>query len=269
MLDVSTLVFVHAHPDDEATQTSGTMARAVAEGHRVVLVLCTDGSQGEVPDDLAEGEDVVARRRAESAESARVLGTHRVAWLGYRDSGMTGWDANEHNDSFHLADLEEAARRLADILDEEDADVVSGYDWHGNYGHPDHVKVHPVTWRAAALAKRRPRVLESTMNRDLMRRVYEQAKAAGSDLHFDPDALGDDGNPIGTPEAELHWRVDISGYLEQKRQALLSHASQATDIGGLTGMPEDAFATAMGLEHFREHGRPNGMVLGWPFGDSA
>ena len=36
-----TLVVFHAHPDDEALLTAGTMARAAAEGHRVVLVVAT------------------------------------------------------------------------------------------------------------------------------------------------------------------------------------------------------------------------------------
>ncbi|MFM7062077.1 MAG: PIG-L deacetylase family protein, partial [Actinomycetes bacterium] len=51
-----TLVFVHAHPDDEALLTAGTMARAAAEGNRVVLVVATDGAAGlasaEFADDL-------------------------------------------------------------------------------------------------------------------------------------------------------------------------------------------------------------------------
>ena len=41
-----TLIAFHAHPDDEALLTSGTMARAAAEGHRVVLVVATDGDLG-------------------------------------------------------------------------------------------------------------------------------------------------------------------------------------------------------------------------------
>ena len=43
-------------------------------GHRVVLVVCTNGERGEVPDDLAEGETLVDRRRAETERSAAVLG---------------------------------------------------------------------------------------------------------------------------------------------------------------------------------------------------
>ena len=90
---MATIVFVHAHPDDEASSTSGSMARASAEGHRVVLVVCTNGEHGESPDDLAEGERLVDRRRLETAASAAILGIDRVEWLGYGDSGMTGLGA--------------------------------------------------------------------------------------------------------------------------------------------------------------------------------
>ena len=68
---MATIVFVHAHPDDEASATGGSMARAAAEGHRVVLVVCTNGDHGEVPDDLADGETLVDRRRAETARVGR------------------------------------------------------------------------------------------------------------------------------------------------------------------------------------------------------
>ncbi|MDQ1626151.1 MAG: hypothetical protein QOJ49_1649, partial [Actinomycetota bacterium] len=41
-----TVVSFHAHPDDEALLTSGSLARAAAEGHRVVLVVATAGEAG-------------------------------------------------------------------------------------------------------------------------------------------------------------------------------------------------------------------------------
>ena len=53
---MATIVFVHAHPDDESTLTSGSMARATAEGHRVVTVIATNGEHGEAPADLRPGE---------------------------------------------------------------------------------------------------------------------------------------------------------------------------------------------------------------------
>ena len=116
---MGTLVSFHAHPDDEAISTGGTLARASAEGHRVVLVIATNGDYGEVPDDLAEDESLVDRRRSEVTDSAAALGVHRVEWLGYKDSGMTGWEQNADPESFLQAPLDEAATRLADILRDE------------------------------------------------------------------------------------------------------------------------------------------------------
>ena len=133
---MATIVFFHAHPDDEASSTAGSMARAAALGHRVVVVFATHGEHGQVPDDLADGETLTDRRRREAMASAAVLGISRVEWLGYSDSGMTGWDQNGHPDAFHQAGLLEAGLKLASILDREAADIVVGYDWHGGYGRP-------------------------------------------------------------------------------------------------------------------------------------
>ena len=262
---MSTIVFLHAHPDDEASQTSGTMARAVDAGHRVVLVVATNGDHGTAPDDLAEGETLVDRRRRELDASARAIGLHRVVRLGYADSGMSGWEQNSAAGAFTGADLDEAGARFAAVLDEEDADVAVGYDWHGGYGHPDHVQVHRVLHRGVDLARRRPRLLESTMNRDAMRSMYQQAVAAGQDMDFDPDQPMDDGNPIGEPESAIHWRVDVRELIERKRAALASHASQTSDVGMMLAMPPEIFTAAFGFEHFVEPGREPGMVEGSPF----
>lgn len=263
---MSTIVYLHAHPDDEASQTSGAMARASAEGHRVVVVFATNGDHGEVAEDAVEGETVADHRRREAEASAAVLGLARVAWLGYADSGMTGWEQNHAENSFFQADVAEATRRLADVLDEEDADVLVGYDWHGGYGHPDHVKVHHVAHAAAALARRTPRLLESTLNRTAMTRMFEEARAAGvSDWDWNPDDPMDDGNPLGTPEDEITWEVDVSAYLDRKRASLEAHRSQATDIQQFLQMEPEIFARVFGTEHYIEPGVPGPMRRAWPF----
>jgi LmbE family N-acetylglucosaminyl deacetylase len=271
---MATLVCFHAHPDDEAISTGGTMARAAAEGHRVVLVVATDGDHGEVPDDLAPGETLVERRRAETEASAAVLGLARVAWLGYSDSGMTGWEQNGHSASFHQAPVDEAAGRLAAILREESADLLTIYDWHGTYGHPDHVKVHHVGRRAARLVEPGPRVVEATVNRDAMARMVREARAAGLDLgtpedeadgEFDPEAPADDGNPFGEPESALTLEVDVTAFADLKRASIACHRSQISDSSFFLEMPPELFARAFGTEWFIEHDRTPPMRTGWLF----
>lgn len=268
---MGTLVCFHAHPDDEAIATGGTMARAHDEGHRVVLVIATDGRHGEVPDDLAPGETLVDRRRAETGRSAGVLGADRVVFLGYADSGMTGWDQNGHDGSFWRADLDEAAGRLVEVLVEEQADVLTTYDWHGVYGHPDHIKVHQVGARAAELLRDRLdglRVLEATVNRDALVRLAAAAGGADVDrttLEFDPEAPADDGNPFGSPEAEIALEVDVGGVVARKRAAIAAHRSQVSDSAFFLTLDEEAFAAAFGREWFVEPGVPGPPRMGWVF----
>src|SRR5271167_1420969 len=119
-----TVVFFHAHPDDEAIASAGTMAGMAAEGHRVVLVTATRGELGEYPPDaLDEGETLAERRAVELADACRVLGVARAEQLGYGDSGMEGEASNDDPAAFARADVDEAADRLATLLSEEGADV--------------------------------------------------------------------------------------------------------------------------------------------------
>jgi LmbE family N-acetylglucosaminyl deacetylase len=256
----STIVFLHAHPDDEVVLTGGSMAQASMARHRVVLIVATNGEHGESPADLADGETVVDRRRRETECSAEVLGVHHVLWLGYSDSGMSGWDQNADPDSFWQADVDDAAARLARLLDAEHADVLVTYDWHGGYGHPDHVQAHRVGHRAAALAGT-GRVLEATFSRDAMRSFA----ATEGGQEWDPDGPADDGNPFGTPEIDIHHAVDVTDLVERKRRALACHASQTSDAGAMLAMPEAMFARVFGTEWFIEPGRPPGLRRGLLF----
>jgi LmbE family N-acetylglucosaminyl deacetylase len=271
---MGTLVCFHAHPDDESISTGGTIARAVAEGHRVVLVVATNGDHGEVPDDLAPGETLVDRRRAETQASAEVLGVHRVVWLGYADSGMTGWPQNEFEGSFFQAPLDEAAERLAAILRDVDADVLTTYDSHGGYGHPDHIQVHRVGARAAELVGL-DAVYQSTMNRDAMRRTMEQAGEVLAEIEELDESTREmleerrgraDSDEFGSPEALITHAIDVTSVLDQKRQAMVAHASQIGPDSFFLAMPDDAFAGAFGTEWFIGPGP--GRASGDPFAPS-
>jgi LmbE family N-acetylglucosaminyl deacetylase len=252
-----TLVLFHAHPDDEAIATGGTMARAASEGHRVVLVCATRGELGEVPNGyLADGETLTDRREAELHAAAEILGCARVAFLGYRDSGMDGEPTNTDDGAFAAADIEEAARRLAAILREEDAEVLTVYDENGNYGHPDHIQVHRVGIRAAELAAT-PRVYEATINRDYLlelmaARAEEMAEIEGAP---DPEAMN-----LGMPAEVITTTVDVRPWVAAKRAAMAAHASQIGDESFFMMMPDDAFVAAFGQEWFIRRGADRAAV---------
>jgi LmbE family N-acetylglucosaminyl deacetylase len=240
-----TLVLFHAHPDDEAIATGGTMARAKSEGHRVVLVSATRGELGEhAPDSLAPGEQLVDRRVAELHAAAEVLGVDRVEFLDYRDSGMAGEPTNDAPGSFASADVDEAAARLARILREEAADVLTIYDENGNYGHPDHIQVHRVGVRAAELAGTR-RVYEATANRDHLQRLMAQ-------MPQDPDAPDSpaDLDTLGVTADQITTTVDVRDFVDHKRAAMIAHASQIPDDSFFLQLPAEAFREAFGWEWF-------------------
>ena len=117
-----TLMAVHAHPDDEVLGTGGIFARYAEEGIRTVLVTCTNGEQGDGPDGVKPGDPghdetaVRERRLAELRDSVAHLGIQHVELLGYRDSGMAGWDANGDKD-VRQRPVEEAAARLGVLME--------------------------------------------------------------------------------------------------------------------------------------------------------
>ena len=258
-----TLVTFHAHPDDESIATGGVMAKATAAGHRVVLVVATKGEVGEVDDGvLATGESLADRRVAETLRAADILGVARVEFLGYRDSGMAGTADNDVPGSFWSADLDQAAARLAALLEEEHADVLTVYDERGGYDHPDHIQVHNVGIRAAQLVGT-ARVYESTVNRDyirdLMTRRREDLLAEGIAMPGGTDIPDPEQFDVGVPAERITTTVDVRDFVERKRTALAQHASQVDENSFFLAMPMDAFRETFGWEWFIRRDAPPGL----------
>ena len=225
-----TLVAFHAHPDDEALLTSGTMARAAAEGHRVVTVVATDGALGLASREYAADGHLAERRMAELRASARALGVARVEHLGYADSGL-GPDVEPDppgSTRFVRADVEDAAERLAAILREEKADVLLHYEPNGGYGHPDHRKVHVVGRRAAELAGT-PKVLEATVPRDTICRALDLAAKV---YRFPPEFDRASFDRAFSARNEITHRITVRRQIRAKRASMRAHASQASADGG-------------------------------------
>jgi LmbE family N-acetylglucosaminyl deacetylase len=244
---MATAVFFHAHPDDEAIATAGTMARLADDGHRVVLVTATRGELGEVPDGfLAPGETLADRRALELDAACSILGVARHEYLGYGDSGMEGEDSNNDPGCFWQADVGEAAERLATILREEKADILTAYDERGNYGHPDHVQVHRVGLRAGELAAV-PRVFMATVNRDYLVRLLDTAEGK---TWLGAEEEGPPIDNLGVSEERVTTAVDVSPLLDRKRRAMEAHASQISETSFFLSMPPEAFAAVWGLEWY-------------------
>ncbi|GAB7007124.1 PIG-L family deacetylase [Nocardioides sp. AN3] len=246
---MATIVSLHAHPDDEALLTGGWLAQRAAAGDRVVLVFATDGGAG-----LAAAHEqgaLATARRAEAAASARALGAARVAWLGYDDSGMAGAPTTAAN-RFVDAGVDAPARAVATIVDEEDADVLTGYDANGGYGHPDHVQVHRVAREAQRLASRRPRLWEATMDRTWLLRALRVVRPVARLL----PGLTIPGEEIYSDRAEVSHRVDVRDQVGAKRAALAAHASQAgggiRTVALVLALPGPAARLVLGREWFHE-----------------
>ena len=257
---MATIVSFHAHPDDESIQTAGTLVKAARAGHRTVLVFATRGEHGEVAEGFLDPDESLGQRREqECLRSAEVLGVQRVAFLDFVDSGMAGTPENELVGSFWTADVEVAAERLADLLVEEQADVVTIYDPNGVYGHPDHVQVHRVGVKAAERAGT-PIVLEGTMNRDHLRRVIELGKEMGI---VPAEGVPDVGelSTFGAGDHEVTHRVDVREFLVEKRASMAAHASQIGETSFFLQMPDEAFEGAFGWEWFIDRTREPGGDL--------
>ena len=151
-----TLMTVHAHPDDETIGTGGTMAMAVRDGRRVVLITCTRGELGEivVPElDTPDNHRRLGELRAVELERAMgALGVTEWENLGYRDSDMMGRPGNRDPRSFWQANLDEAIGRLVFLVRTHRPDVMTTYNDFGGYGHPDHIRTHLVAVGAFARA---------------------------------------------------------------------------------------------------------------------
>jgi LmbE family N-acetylglucosaminyl deacetylase len=254
------VVSFHAHPDDETLLTGGTLARLAAEGHRVVLVTATHGDRGLAGRRDGTGQELARLRMAELEKAAGILGCARVVSLGFGDSGLRP-DPDDET-AFANAALRPAAERLADVLREEGADVLTIYDANGGYGHPDHVQVHRVGTVAAALAGT-PVVLEATVPATLLRTALRVLHAVGHPLGSSPP-LGVD--RIYSSSGAITHRVRVTGSLRAKRAAMGAHASQRRG-GGQTRvmaqflrLPLPLFGLVFGHEWYVEQGRPPGPL---------
>lgn len=272
------ILFVHAHPDDETISTGATLARYAADGAKVTLVTCTLGEEGEIHvpalSGLAasEADQLGGYRISELAAACSALGVSDQRFLGgagrYRDSGMMGLPSNDHPRSFWKADLDEAASALLEVFREVRPQVLVTYDPNGFYGHPDHIRAHQVAVRAAELAGLEglapAKVYWTAMPRSvILAGMREFADSAGNPFAGveHPDDL-----PFVTPDEQIAARIDGRAFADAKARAIRAFATQIPQDSWLVTMAGSFGGEFLGFEHFRlAEGKPGPAATpdGW------
>lgn len=231
------------------------MATSAAAGHRVVLVCATRGEQGEPQEGvLRDGEALWERRIVELQTSTDILGADAPRYLDYEDSGMMGEPANDNPKCFWQADHDEAVDRLAAILRQVDADVLTIYDDHGGYGHPDHLRVHTVGLAAAELVGT-AHVYEATINRDRVQEMIDAARDPDSEVDLDEPEV--DTQTFGTAAIDISFELDVRTAVAKKKESIMAHRSQVGPDSFFLTMPDEAFEGAFGFEWFNLPGTTN------------
>ncbi|WP_106396872.1 PIG-L family deacetylase [Actinocorallia populi] len=246
-----TLMAVHAHPDDEVISTGGVLAKAAAAGIRTVLVTCTNGEQGDAPGGVKPGEPghdpaaVRALRLGELEKSAELLGIEHVELLGYADSGMDGWEANQAADSFTNVDFDAATGRLAELMEKYRPQVVVTYDENGGYGHPDHIQAHRIAVAATEKTGIPDKLYYTAVPQSGLQVMFDYLKSSGLAEEWGMTEPMD----FGVSDDVITTTVDVEQYAEAKVKALQAHASQSDSIF-LLMLPEDAKPLVFGSESF-------------------
>jgi N-acetyl-1-D-myo-inositol-2-amino-2-deoxy-alpha-D-glucopyranoside deacetylase len=287
------IIFVHAHPDDETLNNGATMARYAAEGHRVTLVTCTCGEVGEIllPELghlLADREDGLGGYRVgELAAAMKELGVTDHRFLGgtgrHRDSGMMGTPANDKPGTFWHADVELAAGELAEVIREVRPEVLVTYNEIGGYGHPDHIQAHRVAMRAVDLAAdasfgppsgpgpgphQVAKIYWNAMPQSRLRAGLDAVRAAGSGTRFDAlDVTAD--LPPSVDDALVTAVVDGEGFRAAKVAAMRAHATQITVEGPFYALSDNLGLEISAVEYYQQVRGPRGPVTdsGSPFGE--
>lgn len=247
------VLLVNPHPDDESLGAGGLLAAVNNAGGTAVVVTCTNGEHGfHDHSTIEDTEELIRVRIEEQTAAANVLG-FRSEWLGYRDSGMADADSNNHPESFHAADLDEATERLMGFIEKFQPQVIVTQAENGMYGHPDHIKAHEVAVNAFKVAERMEsppqKLYYVTTAHSKIRAIGRLMKQAGMDSPFN-DMAEEDEIPVGMPDDRVTLTLEVGRWGELKNRAIRHHDSQLGHREMWQDAPEELYTTFMSQEHY-------------------
>jgi LmbE family N-acetylglucosaminyl deacetylase len=218
-----TLLAVFAHPDDEAFGTGGTLAKYAAQGCDVHLVMATRGEAGEISDpQLASPANLPSVRERELRCACQTYGIHPPRFLDYLDGQLP------------VVNQGQAVGKLVKIIRELRPDVLITFGPDGIYGHYDHIAVHHWCVAAVELAADpdcfpdkdacETHQVAKLYFRTMPDEYLESRREGGERM-----AVMMDGVPFyfaSRPLSEITTIIDVSDYVEAKRQGILCHTTQ-------------------------------------------
>jgi mycothiol S-conjugate amidase len=252
------LMAIHAHPDDESSKGAATMARYVDEGVDVMVVTCTGGERGSILNpalkDRPEIEENIAEiRRDEMARARAILGVEQH-WLGFVDSGLPEGDPLPPlpDGCFALETIEEGTRRLVAEVRRFRPHVMTTYDEHGGYPHPDHIRTHEISVAAFDAAGDPDQFPDEGQPWQTLKLYYDVGFSVErtTALHEAMLSLGLESPFEGWAERRKEWldkrrppkittRVPVGDWFERRDAALLAHATQVDPNGWFFSIPLD------------------------------
>jgi LmbE family N-acetylglucosaminyl deacetylase len=196
---------VFAHPDDPEFFCGGTLARWAAEGGQVMFVMATSGDKGSADPEMTH-ERLILIREEEERNAARTLGVNEVIFLRYPDG--------------ELQPTLELRRDLTRLIRLKQPDIVVTCDptvfWYGTdyLNHPDHRAIGAATLEAVfPTARDRLNFIELERDEGLATHKVHQVYISGA----------------GQPTI----KIDVTGYIETKINALREHKSQISDMDAM------------------------------------
>lgn len=182
---------VCAHPDDAEILCAGTMIRYVTMGHRVTLIIATNGEMGSVE---LGNKEIAKMRSEEAAKSAEIMGVELIL-LGFQDE--------------FLFDCRETRISFLNALRKSEADVV--FTHYKDYYNCDHNAVHKITNDVGILQNVKNIKTEYPPTKNNPYLYFMDTICCRG---FDPDEY-----------------VDITEVFEIKKKALMAHKSQYSWLG--------------------------------------
>jgi len=217
ILDMTDVLLIVPHPDDEVFGCGALFARMAAHGKRVATLTLTRGRAGRSLD-LCPRDEVPEVREAELRASLAALGVEDVTIFDYADYVPDDSRGLEPDAGLQAVPEDELLQRIVEVVDRAAPSVVLSFPPNGSNGHPDHVTTHRLTVRALEQAEAP------------VERLYYFASATPYGAAPRPGFL----DPAEVRAAQLPPThvVEAGPYLEAKLRAMAQHRTQALSVLG-------------------------------------